>query len=645
MIQPRWTATLGAWPDADGVRFCVWAPQARVVELLIESPAPRRGVYALNRSDDGYWSGLITSARVGDHYGYRVDGHGPFPDPASRYQPEGVHGPSQVIDPNRFAWTDQDWPGLRLEDAVVYELHVGTFTPQGTFTAACERLPELVELGVTAIELMPLADFPGTRNWGYDGVSLFAPARCYGTPDDLRRLIDTAHRLGLAVLLDVVYNHLGPDGNYLRAFSPAYYTQSVQNPWGDGLNFDGPDSRPVRDFFIHNALHWLHEYHFDGLRLDATHAVSDTSPQHFFAELAQRVRASLPQRSVLLIAEDHRNLNTIPSHRSSLTDAPGAWDMDAVWADDLHHQLRRLLAGDCEGYYSDYTGTTADLAQTIRQGWFYCGQYSQRHRANRGTDPIPLEPPAFVVCLQNHDQVGNRALGERLHHQIDLASYRAASVLLLSLPQTPLLFMGQEWGCTSPFLFFTDHHAELGRAVTEGRRKEFGEFAAFSDPTAQARIPDPQALSTFQASMLDWQQRHRPPHAGIWRLYRAMLQLRRRDPALQARSRGDYDAAALDADTVVLRRQGRDGRAVLVVVRLRGQGEIDLRGHALAQPNSSQPRPAQIGPDQPSPARPWRVRLCSEDTDYTDTPQPPLVQSGSDGLLIRFPGPAAIVLD
>ena len=636
MTQRHWIAPLGAWPEPDGIRFRVWAPQARRVELVLE-PAARPGqVYPLSRSADGYWGGLVAQARVGDRYRYRVDGAGPFPDPASRYQPEGVHGPSQVIDPAGFAWTDHDWPGLPLEQAVIYELHVGTFTEPGSFEAARQRLPELVELGVTAIELMPLADFPGQRNWGYDGVSLFAPARCYGTPDDLRRLIDTAHRLGLAVLLDVVYNHLGPDGNYLRAFSPAYYAQSVRNPWGDGLNFDGPNSGPVREFFIHNALHWLHEYHFDGLRLDATHAVTDTSPRHFFAELAQRVRASLPHRSVLLIAEDERNLNTIPSHRSPLADAPGAWGMDAVWADDLHHQLRRLLAGDCEGYYSDYTGTTADLAQTIRQGWFYRGQYSPRQRAKRGTDPTPLAPPAFVVCLQNHDQVGNRAFGERLHHQIDLASYRAASVLLLSLPQTPLLFMGQEWACTSPFLFFTDHHTELGQAVTQGRRREFGEFAAFADPASQARIPDPQAWSTFQASVLDWQQRQRPPHQGIWRLYQAMLRLRRCESAMQTRTRADYDAAEVGEDTVIVRRQGADGQVMLVVARLRGQGDIDLRGHPLAQPG-----PALA---QPGPARTWQVLLHSEQDAFTDQPQPPRVQSERDGLLIQFVGPAALVL-
>jgi len=615
--QRAWTASLGAWPEPGGTAFRVWAPGQPAVEVLIERPQGNEP-HALMPNADGTWSTRLPGVAAGDRYWYRLAHDRVLPDPASRYQPAGVHGPSGVVDPRRFAWTDGRWSGPDRDHLVLYELHVGTFSPEGTFAGAAARLPELAALGVTAIELMPVADFPGDRNWGYDGVALFAPARCYGTPDDLRRLIDVAHGLGLGVVLDVVYNHLGPDGAYLSAFSADYFTERHHTPWGAGLNFDGAGSERVREFFIENALHWVHEYHVDGLRLDATHAIADAGPRHILAELAARVRESAPSRQVLMMAEDHRNLRAIVSAESE-----GGWGLDGVWADDFHHQCRRLLAGDSDGYFGDFTGRTSDLAATIRDGWFYQGQFSAHLRQPRGTDPAGLAAARFVICLQNHDQVGNRALGERLHHQIDLAAYRAASALLLLAPETPLLFMGQEWAAGTPFRYFTDHHEELGRLVTEGRRGEFRHFAAFADPAGRQRIPDPQAVETFESSRLRWEERGVEPHALVLRLYQALLALRRSEPALGAGAA--WQVAALDEGTIGLRRGGAAG--LLVIVRLTGGGDVDFEPIATGVPRGR-----------------WRVVLSTEDPDFAVDPSPPEIGAGPGTTTIRFLRPGALIV-
>jgi maltooligosyltrehalose trehalohydrolase len=503
-----------------GTTFRVWAPAARTLAVDIED-GNLAGRHPLARGDDGYFAASIEGVAPGTRYRYRVNGRDPLPDPASRYQPDGVHGASMVIDPRRYAWSDTAWRGMPLDELVIYELHVGTFTEDGTFDAAAERLARVRDLGVTAVEVMPVADFPGRRNWGYDGVALFAPARCYGSPDSFRRFVDRGHALGLAVLLDVVYNHLGPDGAYLTQFSPDYFTSRYTSPWGAAVNLDGPKSQHVRGFFIENALHWLHEYHLDGLRLDATHALHDQGETHFLAELSGRLHDAV-DRHVHVIAEDDRNLAQMVTPVKN-----GGWGLDAVWADDFHHEMRRALAGDADGYYADYSGSTADIAATIRQGWFYTGQYSRCLRAPRGTRPAGIAPQRCIVCLQNHDQIGNRAFGDRLHHRISPAAYRAASALLLLLPETPLLFMGQEWAASSPFLYFTDHHAELGRLVTQGRRREFCSFAAFSNPELLQTIPDPQADATFDSSHVKWSEADTEPHASMVRLYAALLATRR----------------------------------------------------------------------------------------------------------------------
>ncbi|MGE3820764.1 MAG: malto-oligosyltrehalose trehalohydrolase [Isosphaeraceae bacterium] len=570
----------------------------------------------MRKTADGVFEGTISEAHPGTRYRYRIDGKGPFPDPASRYQPEGVHGPSEVIDPSAFSWTDFQWKGIDPESLVVYELHVGTFTDEGTFNAATDMLPRLAELGVTAIELMPLGQFPGDRGWGYDGVGIYAPARCYGRPDDLRRLVDTAHRLGLAVLIDAVYNHLGPDGNYLSQFSPYYFSTTHQTDWGTGLNFDGEHSNRVEDFFIENALHWVHEYHFDGLRLDATHAIKDEGDRHILELLTDRLHQAGDDlgRRVLVIAEDERNLAALVRPRSA-----GGFGMDAVWADDLHHQIRRALTGEKDGYYADYTGSAEDVAETLRKGWFYRGQPSPRKRVPRGTDPAGLPPSAFVICIQNHDQIGNRAFGERLNHQIDRAAFRAASALLLTAPQTPLIFMGQEWAASSPFQYFTDHNPELGALVTEGRRREFRHFTAFTDPLIRTRIPDPQASETFLASKLNWEEREREPHAGTLRLYQDLLKLRRTEPALQPG--GIHDEKAIGEGALMVRRTARPGGEGMIVLVALSPGVVA----AVNEPG-------------------WSVVLTTEDQSYAHFPRRPSITTDEAGTVVHFPCPAAVIL-
>lgn len=511
-MQARQRRTLGAVPDESGVGFSVWAPEKRLLEVVFDDARPPVG---MQRSENGRFHVYVEGAAAGDRYRYRIDGENSFPDPASRYQPDGVHGSSEVIDPNSFQWRDSDWSGVRLNELIIYELHIGTFTPEGTFDALRLRLPYLRDLGVTAIELMPVADFPGRWNWGYDHASLFAPSRAYGHPDELRHLVDEAHQLGMAVLLDVIFNHFGPDGAYAPAFAP-FFTDNHHTPWGPAINLDDEHSAGVRAFFIENALHWLEEYHFDGLRLDATQELIDGGDTHFLAELAGTVKAIPTGPERMLIAEDSRNLNTILRARDV-----GGFGLDGVWVDDFHHLIRNRAAGDHEGYYASFVAsTTEQIARAINRGWFFEGQRTALG-LSRGTDASGLRPEQFVYYIQNHDQIGNRAQGNRLTDHISLPLYRSLSALLLFVPQTPLLFMGQEWAASTPFLFFSDHHEELGRAVTAGRRKEFEAFEAF-----KGDVPDPQEADTFRRSKLMWDERERWPHVGVARVYGDLLSLR-----------------------------------------------------------------------------------------------------------------------
>ncbi|MDP3841115.1 MAG: malto-oligosyltrehalose trehalohydrolase [Oxalobacteraceae bacterium] len=511
-----------------GVRFRLWAPAAQSVALCL-TLAGTDHVIGMTRLADGWFESLTERARAGCRYCYRIDGKLTVPDPASRCNPDDVDGASSVIDPAAFTWRDAAWRGRRWEDAVIYELHVGTFTAAGTFLGALERLDYLHELGVTAIELMPVADFPGARNWGYDGVLPFAPDSRYGTPEHLKLLVESAHRKGLMVLLDVVYNHFGPEGNHLHAYAPQFYTERHRTPWGAAINFDGPGSRTVRDFFIHNALYWLEEFHFDGLRLDAVHAICDDSDPDILLELAQAVQAGPGrERSVHLILENDHN-----DARYLARDAAGRprW-YAAQWNDDIHHALHVLVCGETDGYYADYAdGAVAHLGRCLTQGFAYQGQVSHFHDDKpRGTASADLPPTAFVGFLQNHDQIGNRAFGERLSLLADPLALRAVTAIVLLAPAPPLLFMGEEFGALQPFLFFCDFGPELAAAVQQGRRREFARFRRFGDSSRSgslAEIPDPCAASTFKRCKLDWKRAAVPPHDAWLSHYRSLLALRR----------------------------------------------------------------------------------------------------------------------
>jgi len=488
--------------DESRVRFRLWAPDARSVSLVIEG----RDAQPMQCDDDGWYS-LEAEACAGTHYRFLIDDELVVPDPASRAQSADVHDDSVVVDPNAYPWRHASWRGRPWHETVLYELHVGAC---GGYAEIERRLPALAELGVTAIELMPLAEFPGDRNWGYDGVLLYAPEASYGTPEQLKQLIDTAHGLGLMVLLDVVYNHFGPDGNYLHRYARHFFRHDQQTPWGDAIDFR---RREVRDFFIDNALMWLMEYRFDGLRLDAVHAIPDRS---FLVELAERVRAETePDRHVHLVLENEDN-------RASLL----AQGFTAQWNDDGHNVLHTLLTDERQGYYADYyEGASDKLVRLLGEGFIYQGQQNRRGES-RGEPSAHLPPTAFVLFLQNHDQTGNRAFGERLIGLADPDALRAATAVLLLSPMIPLLFMGEEWGAREPFLFFTSHHGELADAVREGRRGEFAEFSEFADERTRERIPDPNAVGTFEASRPDYAKRELPGHAEWLQLYRQLLRLR-----------------------------------------------------------------------------------------------------------------------
>jgi maltooligosyltrehalose trehalohydrolase len=495
------------------VTFRVWAPAARRVEVVVGG-----GRLPMSEGEGGWWEAEVPGAGPGTEYAFSLDGGEPLPDPRSAWQPHGVHGPSRVVDPGAFAWSDAGWRPPPLASGLVYELHVGTFTPAGTFEGAIERLDHLVDLGVTHVELMPVNQFPGVHGWGYDGVDLFAPHAAYGGPDGLRRLVAACHGRGLAVLLDVVYNHLGPAGNYLDRFGP-YFSDRHVTPWGRAVNLDGPGSDEVRRFFCDNALGWLRDYHADGLRLDAVHAVVDTSAVHFLEQLAVEVEVLALRlgRPLWLVAESDLNDPRLCARREV-----GGYGLDAQWSDDFHHALHAALTGERGGYYADF-GRLADLARALRSVFVYDGRHSAFRRRRHGRPADGLPRWRFLGYLQNHDQVGNRARGERSSQLLSTGLLKVAAALVLTAPFVPMLFQGEEWGASTPFLYFTDHEdPDLGRAVSEGRRGEFREFG-----WEPAEVPDPQAPETFARSRLDWSERARPPHRVLLDWHRRLVRLRR----------------------------------------------------------------------------------------------------------------------
>jgi len=508
--------------DDGKVRFRLWAPKAQDVSVDVSS-----NILPMSRLEDGWFELVTREARHGTLYQFTIDRQHRVADPASRYQPSGVHGPSQVVDPAAFTWEHVNWRGRPWEEAVIYELHVGAFSSEGTFGGVERKLNHLMALGITAIELMPLSSFAGRWNWGYDGVLPYAPANCYGRPEELKHFVDTAHAAGLMVFLDVVYNHFGPEGNYLHLYSPQFFSSRHRTPWGDAVNFDGPGSRVVRDYFIHNALFWLEEYQIDGLRLDAVHAIYDDSYPEFLIELAETVQRALPrERLIHLILENNRNaahyLRSDPQSHGGYT---------AQWNDDIHHALHVLLTGESDGYYADYYGNPIwHLGRCLSEGYSYQGEPSQyKGGKSRGEPSQNLPPGCFVSFLQNHDQIGNRAMGDRITTQSDPRKVKAALAVLLLSPSPSLLFMGEEFGASNPFLFFCDFEPQLASKVREGRQSEFDRFTQFKFTDAHGRIPDPASEETFLRSKLDWSSMQSASHFNWLSFYRELLECRRRE--------------------------------------------------------------------------------------------------------------------
>jgi maltooligosyltrehalose trehalohydrolase len=511
-----------------GVHFRVWAPKCQHVKVVLENDQFKHNgsgsSFDLSPESEGYFSGFIQEASAGTLYRFQLNADPMlYPDPASRFQPQGPHGPSQVIDPNAFRWNDQNWKGVPAEGRVVYEMHIGTFTHQGTWEGAKRELLELAEIGVNVIEMMPVAEFPGCFGWGYDGVDLFAPESIYGEPDDLKSFIDHAHAIGIAVILDVVYNHFGPDGCYLKPFSEDYFSKTYQTEWGEAINFDDANSKPVREFFITNATYWIEEYHFDGLRFDATQNIYDRTEPHILFEITQAVRNAVPYRQLYLVAENecqNSKIMTPAQHEG--------YGLDASWNDDFHHTALVRLTGRSEAYYTDYRGTPQEFISALKYGFLYQGQWYVWQNKNRGRSCFHLEPSSFVTFIENHDQVANSAHGLRIHRLTDPGNYRAMTALFLLSPNTPMLFQGQEFASSAPFYYFADHEEDLSKLVFEGRRDYFKQFPSIAVPEIQALLPNPSDPATFQACKLNFAERQK--HGKEYALHRDLLRLRRNDP-------------------------------------------------------------------------------------------------------------------
>jgi maltooligosyltrehalose trehalohydrolase len=565
---------VGAEIAPGGVHFRVWAPKRERVDVVIGHTA-----HALERENDGYFSGLVEDARAGTRYKLRLDGVSAFPDPASRHQPEGPHAASAVVDASTFKWSDAHWKGVDPKRLLLYEMHVGTFTRQGTFQAAAKQLQELADLGVSCIEMMPVAEFAGSFGWGYDGVDWFAPYHVYGAPDDLRSFVDRAHDLGIGVILDVVYNHFGPDGNYLREFSDDYFSARHKTDWGDALNYDGPNSGPVRELVLANVRHWIEEYHFDGLRLDATDNIYDDSEPHLLRQIGETARATARARSIVLLCE-----NEAQEERLTRSADEGGHGLDLVWSDDFHHTALVALTGRREAYFMDYRGTPQELISAARHGYLYQGQRYRWQKQRRGTQVWNRPAYRFVHYLENHDQVANTRDGRRLHQLTSPGRFRALTALLLLGPQTPLLFQGQEYGSSARFLYFADHHEELRVLVRKGR----GEFLAqFASIAAQPDgLDDPGAPETFVLCRLDESERREK--GPIYALHRDLISLRQCDPVLSSGA-ARVEGAVLGEAAFVLRFFAEDGNDRLLVVNLGVDLALDVA-----------PEPLLASPDQQS---------------------------------------------
>jgi maltooligosyltrehalose trehalohydrolase len=603
--QNPWHLDLGAEVRAEGVRFRVWAPKCQRVEVAIEGDQSL--LFLLCPEEEGYFSGIVPHLQAGALYRYRLDGDQHYPDPCSRYQPQGPHGPSMVVAPQAYQWHDPDWPGVRMPGQVIYELHVGTFTPEGTFDTAARELAELKRLGITLIEIMPVAEFPGRWNWGYDGVDLYAPSHTYGDPEAFKRFIDTAHTLGLGVILDVVYNHLGPAGNYLTAYSDDYFTDRYSNDWGAAINFDGPGSSAVREFFIGNACYWIAEFHLDGLRLDATQDIHDASPVHVLAEISQCARQAAGSRGIVLIAENE------PQQVVCITPVEhGGYGLDGMWNDDFHHTARVVLTGRREAYYTDYRGEPQEFLSAIRRGFLYQGQRYHWQEKPRGSLVTTQPASTFVIFTQNHDQVANSLRGERVTALTSPACYRALTALMLLAPETPMLFMGQEFGASSPFLYFADH-SEMGlaRSVYEGRKEFLAQFPSYGSAEAQAAVPDPYAPATFERSKLDLSERI--AHVSLYLFHQDLLRIRREDFLIARQDRERLDGAVLGPGALVLRFFADAGDDRLLVVNLGADFEYIPAPEPLLAPVNRGSWRVLWSSDDPRYGGPGIINPCSKE--------------------------------
>ena len=566
----------------DQTHFRLWAPKAREIDLVLEDGAASEPVvYPLTSEARGYFSGAA-NVGAGSRYRFRVNaGENFYPDPASRFQPEGPHGVSCVVDPRQFQWADTNWPGVRLKGQIIYEMHIGTFTKEGTWRAATEQLAELARIGITVIEMMPVTEFPGKFGWGYDGVDLFAPSHLYGTPDDLRTFIDRAHSLGLAVILDVVYNHFGPDGNYLGIFSDDYLVREKENEWGNAINFDGPNSGPVREFFITNGRYWIEEFHFDGFRFDATHAIRDQSTEYIVGAVGCAAREAAGSRSILLIAE-----NDLQEAKMAWPLTEGGDDLDGMWNDDFHHSAVVALTGRNEAYYSDYRGVPQEFISATKYGFLYQGQALSWRKALRGTPSFGISPEAFICFLENHDQMANTGPGQRLRFQTSPGRYRAMTALLLLGPWTPLLFQGEEFAADSPFMFFADvGDAFVRDATRKGRAEWLAPFLSLSEEEALRSLPAPDDPEVFARCKLDFSDREK--NRELYNLHIDLLKLRREDSRLRQQRSGGIDGALLGPASFVLRYFSKENDDRLMLVNLGERQVLRPASEPLLAPPSS----------------------------------------------------------
>jgi maltooligosyltrehalose trehalohydrolase len=617
--NPSRTRTLpvGSEPTLGGVHFRVWAPKCRAVEVIEE--AADAAPIPLRAEAGGYFAGLAASARVGTLYWFRLDGSSDrLPDPCSRFQPKGPHGPSEVVDAGAFVWNDASWKGSALLGQVVYEMHVGTFTREGTWTAATRELAELAKLGITLVEIMPVGDFTGRFGWGYDGVDWFAPTRLYGRPDDFRSFVDRAHSVGIGVILDVVYNHFGPDGNYMSRFSDDYLSNVRPTEWGASINFDGKNSHGARELVVSNARYWIEEFHLDGLRLDATQSIFDESPRHILAEISEAVRQASGNRATVLIAENE------PQHAKLVRPASaGGYGLDALWNDDYHHSAMVALTGRREAYYTDYRGGPQEFISAIKWGYLYQGQRYSWQRASRGRPALDVPPASFVLFLQNHDQISNSGRGARVHGLTSPGKYRALTTLTLLAPATPMLFQGQEFAASAPFLYFADHDSDLARRVHEGRNEFLRQFPSLALDATQKQLTDPADPQTFAICKLDFSERQ--THAEVYALHGDLLKLRRFDPVFRAsQRRGAVDGFVLGEQAFALRFMGDAGDRLLIVNLGR---QLDLP--AVPDPLFAPPEGAK-----------WQKLWSSNEVAYGGEGTPAV--ETEDGVTI--PGECAVVL-